>query len=587
MSTGGGLAATRGRVPGRVGRLGELAAAAQIPHAAIAAVIYLAAATLFRFQAVEHLNSVCACDGGADATQFVWALQWWPYALLHGLNPVVTHMIYAPGGMNLASGTSIPGAALLMAPVTELAGPVVAYNLLSLVAPVSGAWAAYRLCQYVTRSPAASILGGYLYGFSSYELGQLPGHLHTAFTFAAPLAALLTLRRLDDRIGSRRYALLLALTLTAQLLLSSELELTLVCLGVAALVCGWLVSPAQRRRQIVGLAIPLLAALGLTALVCSPYLYYEIAHGNAYSAGWDTTYYADLLNYVIPTRITWIGGHALAGVSGAFSGGDLLESTAYLGVIQVVLVGAYIVGSWRTRTARFLLSLLTLVVVWSLGSFLVIDGQRTITLPWWLYRQLPLLDQMLPVRLTMYVALLCAVAVAGWVAGPGRGRTWRWAPALAAAALLLPAGGALYPGSTRSVYHARFRQPSFLTAGLYRHFLHRGEIVLPIPTGESGESLLWQAETGMYFRLASGYFGAPPAAYARQSVFWQLQQTAGSLTPGAGRAVRAFLLREHVGAIVLDPQASALWEPALAGDGLRAIRVGGILLYRIPPFLAI
>ena len=582
MSATAELGGAHEHAPAPHRRSRELLASVRIPHAALAAALYLTAATFFRFQAVEHLNSVCACDGGVDATQFVWALAWWPHALLHGLNPILTNAIWAPGGMNLASGTSVPGAALLASPITELAGPVVAYNVLSLLAPVTGAWFAYRLCLYLTRSPAAAILGGYLYGFSSYELGQLLGHLHTAFTFAAPAAALLTLRRLDDRIGPRRYALALAAVMTLQLLLSSEMALTLTCVGAAALLCGWFASGVDRRRRIVALVPVLLAACGLAALVCSPYLYYELVHGSVYATGWDTTYFADALNFLVPTPITWIGGHALSGVSGVFSGHDLSESTAYLGPVQIALVAGFIIQGRRTRTAKFLLALLVVVVVWSLGRYLVIDGHRTISLPWSVYRQLPLLDQLLPVRLTLYVALICAVAVAGWVAAPGRRPAWRWLPALAALAMLLPAAGAVYPGTQQAVYHGRFSDPRFFTAGGYRRYLRPGEIVLPIPIGQAGDSLLWQARAGMYFRLASGYFGAPPTSYARQRVFWALEQTAGSLGAGTARALRGFVVRQHVGAIVLDPGSSALWEPVLARDGLEPTSTGGIIFYRIP-----
>jgi hypothetical protein len=549
----------------------ERLAAIHVSHAAVAAVLYLVASASFRFQAVIHPNTVCACDGGVDATQFIWALGWWPYALLHGLGPVVTHVIYAPNGINLASGTSVPGAALVAAPLTLLAGPVVAFNLLSLLAPALGAWFAYRLCVYITRAPAASIVGGYLFGFSSYGLGQVLGHLHTAFTFAPPAAALLTLRALDERLSPRRYAILLAAVLTVQLLLSTEMVLTLACVGTVALSCGWFASPPERRRRIVRLAPWILLAFGLTALVCSPYVYYEIFRGNDYSAGWGTTYFADALNYVVPTRITWLGGHALAGVSDAFSGHDLTESTAYLGPIQLGIVAAFVVGRWRTRTARFLLAVLVIVMIWSLGGYLTVDGHQLLELPWSIYSHLPLLDLLLPVRLTVYVSLICAVAVAGWVATPGRGARLRWVAALGAVALILP-----------SVQHSRFPEPRFFATDLYRRYLHRDENVLPIPAGEAGYSLLWQARSGMYFRLASGYFGAPPAAYARQRVYWQLQQTAGSLGPGTARALRAFVVRQRVGAIVLDPHASALWEPVLARDGLRPLAVGGVLLYRIP-----
>ena len=65
---------------------------------------------------------------GHDPDQFVWMLAWWPHAILDGANPFVTHAVWWPQGTNLAWDTSIPGLALLAAPVTLLGGPVLAYN---------------------------------------------------------------------------------------------------------------------------------------------------------------------------------------------------------------------------------------------------------------------------------------------------------------------------------------------------------------------------------------------------------------------------------------------------------------------------
>ncbi|MGH7815037.1 MAG: hypothetical protein ACREQI_13685 [Candidatus Binataceae bacterium] len=38
---------------------------------------------------------------GADPSLFMWNLVWWPYALIHRLNPFYTRFIWAPIGINL------------------------------------------------------------------------------------------------------------------------------------------------------------------------------------------------------------------------------------------------------------------------------------------------------------------------------------------------------------------------------------------------------------------------------------------------------------------------------------------------------
>ena len=55
---------------------------------------------------------------GGDPGIFVWSLAWWPHALLHGENPIYTHAIWAPSGIDLAWVACSPGLALALAPIT-------------------------------------------------------------------------------------------------------------------------------------------------------------------------------------------------------------------------------------------------------------------------------------------------------------------------------------------------------------------------------------------------------------------------------------------------------------------------------------
>ena len=139
-----------------------------------------------------------------DVQIFVWSLGWWPHAILHGENPFVTHAIWAANGVNLTWTTSIPGLALLAAPITFLAGPILAYNVLAVAMPALAAWTAFLLCRRLTRSFWPSLAGGYLFGFSPYLFGQSEGHMHETSEFLIPLVALVIVRYLDDDLSRRR-----------------------------------------------------------------------------------------------------------------------------------------------------------------------------------------------------------------------------------------------------------------------------------------------------------------------------------------------------------------------------------------------
>src|SRR5205807_1669551 len=72
----------------------------------------------------------------------------------------------------------------------------------------------------------------------------------------------------------------------------------------------------------------------------------------------------------------------------------------------------------------------------------------------------------------------------------------------------------LVPNTTGGLWLSRESNPAFFTTHQYRSVLTRGETVLVLPFGQLGNSMLWQAETGMWFRMAGGYLSPVyPADY--------------------------------------------------------------------------
>src|ERR1700730_9484649 len=114
--------------------------------------------------------------GDSDDPQIpIWSFAWWPHAIAHGLNPFVTHAVWAPHGVNLAWVNTVPPLALLFAPLTWAFGPVNSYNIAVVLLPAVAAWTAFLLCRHLTGRLWPSIVGGYLFGFSSYMLGHVSG----------------------------------------------------------------------------------------------------------------------------------------------------------------------------------------------------------------------------------------------------------------------------------------------------------------------------------------------------------------------------------------------------------------------------
>ena len=157
---------------------------------------------LFGVPCIRHLGSRIVASDPIDSSQFMWFFAWWPHALLHGLNPFVTHVMFVPEGFNLTWATGMPGPSLLLAPLTLAFGPAVTWNVIQLASPALSAWTAFLLCRHVTRRTAPSLVGGYIFGFSPYMLTHLTGGPYLALVPLLPVFVLLVLRRLEGSIGS-------------------------------------------------------------------------------------------------------------------------------------------------------------------------------------------------------------------------------------------------------------------------------------------------------------------------------------------------------------------------------------------------
>jgi hypothetical protein len=179
----------------------------------------------------------------------MWSLVWWPHAIAHGLNPLLTKVIWAPSGYNLARSTSITLASLLGSPFTLTFGPVATYNILCLISLPIDAFCGFLLCRHIARNYPAALLGGYIFGFSPFMLGHLTSrHLHLLLAFSVPLCIYLTLLRIEARINQRNFIFLLASILVVQFLLSLEIFATMTMFGAFGLLLNWSFGSNRHRK---------------------------------------------------------------------------------------------------------------------------------------------------------------------------------------------------------------------------------------------------------------------------------------------------------------------------------------------------
>lgn len=536
---------------------------------AVAALCYLTLSLAYFGRAVLAHPDRVLIGSGTDPQLFVWALAWWPHALGLGQNPVISHVLWAPAGSDLVWSTAIPGLALPLAPVTLLAGPITAYNVAALLLPAASALAAFALCRELTRRFWPSLLGGYLFGFSTYLLGHELGHLHLTAVFVVPLVALVVVRALEGAYSAYGLVGRLGLLLALQFALATEVFFTLSLALAAGLA---LAASAPARRGALRALVPRLAGgYALAFVLVSPLLYYALSDFDASAVTPTNGAGADLVSFAFPTGLTELGG----GLAPHFDPSLPLvssENGQYLGIPLLLICADYLWRRRRTATGRALAGGFALAFLFTLGNELRVRGVAIVPLPWRLLEHLPLFDDVIPGRLSLYLALLGALTAALWTASPVRGRGLRAGGGALALLALVPALGL-------SAWHQLPEQPRFFTGPAERRCLTAGENTLVLPPPFRNEALLWQAEDGFRFRIADGGLNYQlPASLPERAL--GLRLVANKIPAGGAAAVLSFARATGVGAILVDAAGGAQWR-ALLGPVLPGRQLGGVDVYSL------
>ena len=525
-----------------------------------AAALYSAAAlVLFGRGVVTHPETNVVGDSGADKTLYMWAFAWWPHALRAGHNPLDVNVAWMPHGFDLGLGTAGGGLALLAWPLTWAGGTVLAYNVLALLAPALAAFTAFLLAREVTKRFAPSLVGGWIFGFSSYESGHLLGHLPLAFVALVPLAALLLLLRVRGALGRNAFVSLLALVLVCQFMIVTQIFFSVLLVGATAGALAWVV----RGRRTLRISLEAAAAVVLSAVLVSPVVLYAALSHAAPPARSPFAESADVLNFVVPTHRTWLRAPGTDAIAARFTGTGA-ELGAYLGIPFLVL------AALAAGRRRFLAGLFLATAILSLGTRVKVAGTVVGVAPWAVLAHLPLVGSALPARLTLYTSLFAGLLVA--LALAERPTRVRYALALFGVVATLP-------NLQLPTWHSPVERPSFFTHGHDAKAIPPGSTVLVLPYGPAGWSMLWQADANFGFKLVGGHFAlrVTPEETGWSDVYTGVN--GGRVTP---KRLRAFLTAHGVTRIVVtDGTRPGARRLARVAARLPGRRVADATVYRV------
>lgn len=459
-----------------------------------------------------------------DHSWFEWLFSHGAYSVWHLENPLFTTRQNAPDGVNMMANTSLLGVTLPLAPLTMLVGPQVTYVLYLGAALAATAGTSYWvLSRYLVRSRGAAFVGGAFLGFAPGIVHHANGQPNFASNFLLPLIVARVLR-LGEPGRWRRNGVVLGLLAAYQIFINEEMLLltALACLVVVGTYA------VLRPRAAGGQAGTFAAALGTggaLALLLTVYpIWFQFNGPQSYRGLQGGTFHSwgeDLKAFVTFPRDSLAGDEAVERTIG------VTEQNTWFGwplVLLAVVALLLLVG--RSLVARILAVLTVVFTVASLGPVIRFDGVETDTDGPWAYvpEELPLVEMMMPTRLSLIVAAAVGVLLAvAWDTLSGSGRPpvpaqraahpprlqRRWQRLVGYAAITL----ALLPLIPRPLPVKPVEPPPhFVTAGGWQPYVPEGRtlVPVPIPSNVHGLSTLrWSALTTHAFPIPGGYFIGP------------------------------------------------------------------------------
>jgi hypothetical protein len=447
----------------------------------------------------------------------------------------VTTRLNSPQGVNLMSNASHILHGILMAPVTVLFGVAVSFAVLvglNLAATAAGWYLVFARTLGLHR--LAAFIGALLAGFGPGMISQSNSHLHITAQWLIPpiVATVIGITRARSRASLIRRSVLLAVLLSAQLLLGEEV-LFLSALALAIFAVVYAIRRLRWTRTVLLRTIGGLAITGALTAIAIAYPVWVQFKGPQHTPNAPFSpdyYYADLKAFGMFSPLSIAGTADAARLSSGPT-----EFNTYLGLPLLLIVAVLVL--WRWRSATVLAATVSgLVMFWlSLGPTVKYDTHET-SFPS-LYKPLaniPAVNSALPTRYALTLLPLIAVILAYALDKAfARGGIMRYAVPIAVIGALVP----LAPKQMETT--ARLPVPLFISSGDWRQCVPEGGVLVPVPlpTPDNPDSMRWAAAADDAFGLPEGFFIGPYGAYGSTSVGVYPQPTSTMLAEVARTGV--------------------------------------------------
>ncbi|MBC9714573.1 glycosyltransferase [Streptomyces sp. TRM66268-LWL] len=532
-------------------------------------------------------------DALQDQNQWEWFFDVTAHNVLNLQNPLFTDLQGFPDGVNLMANTVMLGLSVPFTPVTALFGPALSLQLVMTLGLAATAYAWYWLIRrHVARGHVPAAIGGALAAFAPPMISHAHGHPNFIVLFMIPLIIDRALRLVGGEQVVRD-GVVLGLFAAYQIFLGEE-PLLLAVMGLLLFAAGY----SLVRRDVFAAAWrPVLRGLGIAAAVSVPIvafpLWWQFFGPQSYSGVMHPPNTANS-----PLALVSFAERSLAGdrENSQSLAMNITEQNAFYGWPLAALSVGIVVRLWDRALVKALAFTGVGAALLSMGPRFDLPGTAiTVTGPWRLFANQPLLSAVIESRLAMICAPVLGMLIALALTRLGAARrSHRRIGYAAVAVALIP----ILPLPLKAV--DRVPVPEFIAKGTYRTYVGPGETLVPVPLPDPAvaEPLHWQTAADLGFKLPGGYFNGPWGP-ERQGIYGAVPRHTSNLlgeVRGTGKApvlgeawqqqAREDLAYWKAGALVLAPQHhdQALRETVtqLLG-GQQPEFVDGVWVWDLPP----
>lgn len=377
----------------------------------IPALVYFVFFCIYTWPWIANFNTHFFTDTG-DGFQNVWNIWWIDKAAALGKLPWHTEFLHHPFGATLLGQTLNPFNGFTAILLMKFMSLTQAFNTLVIFSFVMGGLTMFWLCRFFTKNYIASLIGGFIFTFSSYHFAHAIGHMQLISLQWIPLFILLWWKLLLKP----KYTTAIGASVALFLVLFCDYYYFLYSIILAILIFGYLwirkEIPSIKKKQTF---LPFLTFLGLSLLIIAPLPLALLRLNSTEELSGShpaRVFSTDFFSVFIP------GGfwkfHSLTDWYWRNIQGFLSETSVYLGVSVIVLAVIALVKRAKIHTdAIFWLAVAAIFGLFSMGPRLMLFGKTYEGIPMPYVIMEKLIPGMklsgMPIRMMVMVSLAVAI----------------------------------------------------------------------------------------------------------------------------------------------------------------------------------